>query len=323
MATAEQIKSLIRSHYHNDIGRFQSIALQIAANEAKVGHHKLAKELKDIIEKGSSIQKNTNRNGIDVAPKDEINNILQLKFTSIRKNELVLSQNLAESLEKIINEHKNADKLREYGLTPKRKLLFYGLPGTGKTISAAMLATELNLPIYTIMLDGLMSKYMGETATKLRLVFNYISQNKALYLFDEFDAIGSDRANQNDIGEIKRVLNSFLVFFEEEQSESIVIAATNHIARLDNALYRRFDDLIEFDLPEDNEIRELVKSKLILFRPNFKKWNEIIESSHGLSYAEIANACNDTAKDSILHNNKVISENFLIKSLLNKQKRNS
>lgn len=319
MATAEQIKSLIRSHYNNNIGRFQSIALQIAANEAKVGHHKLAKEIKEIIEKGSPIQQNINRNGLDISAKEELNGILQLKFTSIKKNELVLSKLLSESLDKILNEHRNAAKLREYGLSPKRKLLFHGLPGTGKTVTAAMMATELNLPLYTIMLDGLISKYMGETASKLRLVFNYISQNKAVYLFDEFDAIGSDRAIQNDTGEIKRVLNSFLIFFEEERSESIVIAATNHISRLDKALYRRFDDLIEFDLPKDDEIRKLIKTKLALFKVNISRWNDILDTAKGLSYAEITNACNDTAKEAVLHTKGMISEEFLIKSLANKR----
>lgn len=320
MATAEQIKNLIRAHYQNDTGRFQSISLQIAANEARSGHHKLAKELKSIIDKGSPAQKNFDKNGMSASNSNELDGSLQLKFTSIRKNEIVLSPSVQEHLDKVITEHKSAASLREFGLTPRRKLLFHGLPGTGKTISASMLATELNMPFYAILLDGLMSKYMGETAAKLRAIFNFISNNKAVYLFDEFDSIGSSRGQGNDVGEIKRILNSFLVFFEEEQSNSIVIAATNHVESLDKALFRRFDDIIEFDLPSEDEIKRLIQNKFLLFKFKIHKWSAIYDSAKGLSYAEIVKACDDAAKQAVLNNNKIVDESFLLQSLNSKTK---
>lgn len=318
MATAEQIKNLIRAHYQNDTGRFQSISLQIAANEARSGHHKLAKELKSIIDKGSPVQKNFDKNGMSTSNRDELDGSLQLKFTSVRKNEIVLSPSVQEHLDKVITEHKNSANLREFGLTPRRKLLFHGLPGTGKTISASMLATELNIPFYAILLDGLMSKYMGETAAKLRSIFNFISNNKAVYLFDEFDSIGSSRGQGNDVGEIKRILNSFLVFFEEEQSDSIVIAATNHVESLDKALFRRFDDIIEFDLPGEGEVKRLIENKFLLFKFEVNDWPNIYSAAKGLSYAEIVKSCDDAAKEAVLNNNKIVVEDFLLQSLNNK-----
>ncbi|MDA5133460.1 MULTISPECIES: ATP-binding protein [unclassified Psychrobacter] len=318
MATAEQIKNLVRAHYQNDTSRFQSISLQIAASEARAGHHKLAKELKSIIDKGSPIQNSFDKNGMSLSVKDELSGSLQLKFTSVRKNEIVFSPAVKKHLDKVINEHKNIPSLREFGLTPRRKLLFYGLPGTGKTMSAAMLATELNMPFYAILLDGLMSKYMGETAAKLRSVFNFISNNKAVYLFDEFDSIGAARDSGNDVGEIKRVLNSFLVFFEEEQSDSIVVAATNHIEALDKALFRRFDDIIEFDLPGESEVQRLIQNKFNLFEYKVKDWDAIYCAAKGLSYAVISNACDDAAKEAILNNKKLVDEKFLLQSLKNK-----
>lgn len=318
MATAEQIKNLVRAHYQNDTSRFQSISLQIAASEARAGHHKLAKELKSIIDKGSPIQNSFDKNGMSLSVKDELSGSLQLKFTSVRKNEIVFSPAVKKHLDKVINEHKNIPSLREFGLTPRRKLLFYGLPGTGKTMSAAMLATELNMPFYAILLDGLMSKYMGETSAKLRSVFNFISNNKAVYLFDEFDSIGAARDSGNDVGEIKRVLNSFLVFFEEEQSDSIVVAATNHIEALDKALFRRFDDIIEFDLPGESEVQRLIQNKFNLFEYKVKDWDAIYYAAKGLSYAVISNACDDAAKEAILNNKKLVDEKFLLQSLKNK-----
>lgn len=320
MATAEQIKNLIRAHYQNDTGRFQSVSLQIAANEARSGHHKLAKELKSIIDKGSPIQKNFDKSSMSASNGNELDGSLQLKFASVRKNEIVLSPSVQEHLDKVINEHKNAASLREFGLTPRRKLLFHGLPGTGKTISASMLATELNMPFYAILLDGLMSKYMGETAAKLRAIFNFISNNKAVYLFDEFDSIGSSRGQGNDVGEIKRILNSFLVFFEEEQSNSIVIAATNHVESLDKALFRRFDDIIEFDLPNEDEIKRLIQNKFLLFKFKVNKWSAIYDAAKGLSYAEIVKACDDAAKQAVLNNNNIVDESFLLQSLNSKTK---
>lgn len=318
MATGDQVKNLIRAHYQNDISRFQSVALQIAAYESKKGHHKLAKELKEIIEKGSPIQKNYDKNGMNISQKDDMNGSLQLKFTSVSKHEIVFSETVQNNLDKVINEHKNINSLREFGLSPRRKLLFHGLPGTGKTMSAAMLATELDMPFYAILLDGLMSKYMGETAAKLRAIFNFISNNKAVYLFDEFDSIGSDRSSTNDLGEIKRVLNSFLIFFEEEESESIVVAATNHVQSLDKALFRRFDDIIEFALPGPKEIKCLIENKFMLFDFKVLDWEGVFDSAKGLSYAEISNACDDAAKDAVLNNKNKVVEEFFKKSLKNK-----
>lgn len=318
MATGDQVKNLIRAHYQNDISRFQSVALQIAAYESKRAHHKLAKELKEIIEKGSPVQKNYDKNGMNISQKDDLNGSLQLKFTSVNKHEIVFSETVQNNLNKIINEHKHIHSLREFGLSPRRKILFHGLPGTGKTMSAAMLATELDMPFYAILLDGLMSKFMGETAARLRAIFNFISNNKAVYLFDEFDSIGADRSSTNDLGEIKRVLNSFLIFFEEDDSESIVIAATNHVQSLDKALFRRFDDIIEFALPGQKEIKLLIENKFMLFDFQILNWQEIFDSAKGLSYAEISNACDDAAKDAVLNNGNKVVEDFLKESLKNK-----
>ncbi|MBV7435641.1 ATP-binding protein [Cardiobacteriaceae bacterium TAE3-ERU3] len=320
MATAEQLKNLIRAHYQNDASKFQSVSLQIAASEARAGHHKVAKEIKTIIDKGSPVQKNFDKNAVILSSQNELDGSLQLKFTSVKKNEIIFSERVQQHLEKVIKEHKNISSLREFGLTPRRKLLFHGLPGTGKTMSAAMLATELNMPFYSILLDGLISKFMGETAAKLRSIFNFISNNRAVYLFDEFDSIGSSRGNGNDIGEIKRVLNSFLVFFEEEQSSSIVIAATNHIEALDKALFRRFDDIIEFDLPDEKEIQQLIGNRFSKFNFKVKDWSEIYTASKNLSYAEITKACDDAAKEAILSNNKIIDKKFLLGSLNSKTK---
>jgi len=141
-----------------------------------------------------------------------------------------------------------------------------GPPGTGKTSTARVVAGELGLPLFTVRLDALMTKYMGETAAKLRLVFDQLSDVRGVYLFDEVDALAAERSLGNDVGEIRRVINSFLQFLEEDLSDSIVLAASNHSGLLDRAFFRRFDVTLDFDLPDDAGVRELIVDRLALMR---------------------------------------------------------
>ena len=122
-------------------------------------------------------------------------------------------------------------------------------------MTAAAVAGELGLPLFSIQLDGLITKYMGETAAKLRVVFDAIQATRGVYLFDEFDALGGERGSKNDVGEIRRVLNSFLQFLEQDESDSLVLGATNHAGLLDRALFRRFDAVLEYALPTPEESR--------------------------------------------------------------------
>ncbi len=169
----------------------------------------------------------------------------------------MLSPGTKRKLDRVIREHKAIQVIRSSGLAPRRKLLLSGKPGTGKTLTASALAGELGLPLFVVRLDGLITKFMGETAAKLRLVFETLTQTRGVYLFDEFDSIGSARGLTNDVGEIRRVVNSFLQMVEQDHSDSLVIAATNHVGILDHALFRRFDDVIEYELPDKS--REFIR----------------------------------------------------------------
>ncbi len=170
---------------------------------------------------------------------------------------MALPEALAERLKRVLLEQRQQKRLREHSLSSRRKLLFLGPPGSGKTMTASALAGELHLPLFTIMLEGLITKFMGETAAKLRLVFEAIRQTQGVYLFDEFDALGAHRSQSNDVGEIRRVLNSFLQLLEKDTSQSLIVAATNHPEMLDRALFRRFDDVIEYNLPDAKLAEEI------------------------------------------------------------------
>ncbi len=316
MASAEQLKALLQSHVDGDEARFYSIAMQLAAHEAKLGHGKLAKELRELIDKAKEQGGKGQVRPIPLAkPRGELSGLLSVTYPKLRMKDMVLSSQIGERLERLIKEHTQIRKLRSHGLAPRKKLLLVGPPGTGKTLTASILAGELGLPLFVVRLDSLMTKFMGETAAKLRMIFDAIQQTRGIYLFDEFDSIGSQRGLANDVGEIRRVLNSFLQMVEQDDSDSLLIAATNHPELLDRALFRRFDDVIEYHLPEKQEIIATLKSKLAAFKTSRILWNKAAESAIGLSFGDVTRACEDAIKDTIIHNKEKVTHADLMRSL--------
>ena len=304
MATAEQIKLLIKAHYEDE-EYFRTIALQIAAYEANKGNHILARDIRRIIDKSFEVKKDK------IYIQSESNGLINSQVPRYRQKDLVVNNIIKSRIDRIINEYFNRDKLKRYGFENRRKILLIGPPGTGKTMTASVIANELNLPICTIVMDKTLTKYMGETSVNLRKVFDFISKYPAVYLFDEFDAIGSDRNMENDVGEVRRILNSFLQFIENDDSESIIIAATNNPKLLDNALFRRFDDVIAYELPKVNEIKKLLKNRLGMFYNKELRVEEIVSSLKNLSHAEITKICQDSIKDAILNDKKNVDESVI------------
>lgn len=310
MASGEQVKALLKSYKEGDDARFLAVAMQVAADEARKGHGKLAQEIRELVDAAKSTNVIRKRPGAPIPvlqPRGELAGLLTVGYPKLRLSDMVLESGIRSKLERVLLEQRQEGRLREHGLSARRNLLLIGPPGTGKTMTAAALAGELKLPLFTILLDGLITKYMGETAAKLRLIFDSIQKTKGVYLFDEFDAIGSKRTAQNDVGEIRRVLNSFLQFVEQEDSEGLVVAATNHIDLLDRALFRRFDDVIEYSLPNEERATEVMKERLATLETKGIKWKEVVSASQGLSYAELIRACGDAAKEVVLHNKKQIT----------------
>jgi SpoVK/Ycf46/Vps4 family AAA+-type ATPase len=220
----------------------------------------------------------------------------------------------------VLIEQRQQQNLREHGLKPRRKLLLVGPPGSGKTMTAAALAGELHLPLFTIVLDGLITKFMGETAGKLRLVFDAMQATRGVYFFDEFDAIGARRGERQDVGEIRRVLNSFLQFLEQDESHGLVVAATNHPELLDKALFRRFDDVIEYALPDPVLAQALLQARLDRFDTRGVVWSQAVEQAHNLSQAEIVRAADDAAKTILLRGGKRITSEALVQALMERRR---
>ncbi len=320
MAAADQIKSLIKSFGDGDEEHFFASAMHIAASEARKGHTTFAQELKFLIEKA---RKNRSLSFLDrnktipiSQSKRELHELIEVFQPKIRLSDMILAPDVKVALIKLVNEQRKWEMLRQYNLMPRRKLLLLGPPGCGKTMTAQALAGELGIPVFIMRLDGLISKFMGESIAKLRLIFDAMPDHRGVYLFDEFDSIGSHRNQGQDVGEIKRVLNSFLINIEKDQSNSIIIAATNMPEALDKALFRRFDDIITYPLPIKSEVIDTIKKNLSGFKFSERiNYQNLAKDAEGLNYSDIVRACEETIKEMILHGLKKLKKSDLVTAL--------
>ena len=319
MASADQIKALLRSHVEGDNSHFLAVAMQVAAHEARLGHSRIASEIREIIDDAKrSKSRSWDRTAPAPAarPRGELADLLDVEYPAVTLAHMALSEDLRGRLDRIVEEQEHAQRLRDYDLPIRRKVLLVGPPGSGKTMTAHALAGELGLPLFTVRLDGLITKYMGETIAKLRLVFDAMAEQRGVYLFDEFDSIGSDRGSGDDVGEIRRVLNAFLMYIERDVSLSLVIAATNHPARLDTALHRRFDDIVKLAEPTVPLLETAVSNRLAT-----TAWAKsvdakaIAKAAKGLNFSDAVRAVDEAIKDVVLERTETVTTGDVVRHL--------
>lgn len=319
MTTSRHIVALLQSHIDGDENRFISVATQLAAHEARQGHGKLAQELRELVELAKARGATIGRRGMGpvpiAKPKGELSHLLAARYSDIRLSSMILPSALKRRLDRVLQEQRQQERLRARGLTPRRKLLLVGPPGCGKTMTAAALAGDLKLPLFTVLYEGLIGKLMGETASRLRLIFDAIAVQRGVYFFDEFDAIGTRRSGLNDVGEIRRVLNSFLQLLESDTGSSLIVAATNHPELLDKALYRRFDDVITYELPDQAIMQGILEGHLVPFNLDEVSWHEVLNAAHGMSQADLARAADEAAKVAVLTDTNRITTSALVGAL--------
>ncbi len=314
MATGDQIKSLIRSHFSDEPERFFTIALQLAAHEARQGHAALAHDIRNLID----VERKNNNVRVLSFPVD-LKGLILTEKPDVSKQVMVMRPELEGRINQVILEYRQQQKLKSHGLSHRRKIMLIGPPGTGKTMTAKVLAHELGAYLYTIQIDLLVTKFMGESSAKLRQIFDFMKENHGVYFFDEFDAIAGERSRDDDVGEMRRVLNAFLQFIEQDTSDNVVVVATNNPKLLDKALFRRFDDILYYRKPSDPEKKKLIKNKLIGFMANDFELDDVLESVVDLSHAEIVLACHDAIKTAILADKDEIAASDLCTMLSNRQ----
>ena len=298
----DQILKLVAAHAsHNDI-EFNETVKSIALAERKKGNTAYSISLKRLLSSGITTH------AIDKHPfNEDSKNLFELVSDTRDKDDLILDKNIKKALEEVISEFDNRDKLVKVGLENNRKLLLEGAPGTGKTMTAIALSSELNLPLYRQQTDELIDGILGGTAANLRTVFQIIHNHLGIYLFDEFDSIATQRkVSQNSAdNEMRRALNSLLQFIENDNSQSFIIATTNMKSILDLALFRRFDVVLHYSLP-DQKLRKLMfQRQLEKYKINVPITEDLLNISEGLSQSDIVKVCQKAAKHSILSNEAV------------------
>ncbi len=300
MANAELISELVRAHYTGDQQRFGNLLNQYIASESRAGHVRLAQRLRDLRAESEAADPRIPARPTQLAraPRD-LEHVLSVGYSDVHLSDLVLTDENHRALRRIITEQRAVDTLAAHGLRPRRRLLLHGPPGCGKTMTAQAIAGELRLPIIRVRLEIIFSRYLGETAATLTDIFAEASRIRGVYLFDEFDALGRTRLDDNDIGEVKRVVTTFLQLLDTtDDTASILVAATNVGASLDRALFRRFDDVLELAGPTPEQSADLLTRLMRQWKA--KPDAATRQAASGLSFADIHAATDDVLKDTIL-----------------------
>lgn len=310
MANSNQILSLIKSHLEGNDKRFRELAMQIATSEAKSGHLVLSRSITDLLKKYEDHIVSHSF----IPLNNDVTDLVTQSRESCKMCDLVCSEEIKDKINRVLREYVNRQLLAENNLCNRSRILLSGPSGTGKTMTASVIANELNLPLFIVRMEKIITKYMGETSLKLSKVFDLMSRVRGVYLFDEFDALGMQRGTENEVGEMRRVLNSFLQMMERKDSESLVIAATNNASVLDQALFRRFDDLIEYSLPSKKMIVELIQNIFSQLKYDNLSYERLADKLFGRSQAEITMICRDAFKESIL-DGKQLTEDMILNAI--------
>ena len=302
MARADLLKQLFRAYRESDRESFVDVARSIADEERKKHHPALANELFRILNNGVVGAAPSLKGAFQPPPRDDEKKaaLLEIRHPDRYFREMVLHAGAQEILLKVMREFRQWDILEANGLRPSHKLLFCGPPGCGKTATAEVIASELGLPLVYVRFDSIVSSLLGETASNLRKVFEYIHEDTWVVLFDEFDAIGRSRDDATEHGEIKRVVNAFLQMLDNFHGRSLLIAATNFEQALDPALWRRFDEVVRFERPTAGQVEELMKKRLNPVMNSKVSTKQYIAELDGATFADVERIATDVLKSCAL-----------------------
>ncbi len=324
MSYKDSLKKMIHAHRTGHQEVFTAAAREIIALERERGHNRVADELEKALVNGFSTEKKMSplpKNGvhfsgssksIPLSKGDQIP-LIEIREPRFTYDDIILNTSTKHRLHRIIHEQTHRSELANYGLQPINKILFYGPPGCGKTLAANVISGLLGWQMLYARFDSIISSYLGETSTNLRRVFDFGSNDLFVLFFDEFDAIGKSRDIDQEVGELKRVVNSFLQMIDNFRGDTIIITATNHENLLDSALWRRFDEVVYFPMPSQKEIAELLKLRLRNVRIRDFIPEHLAANFANLSYSDITHICVDSIKKMILdHRTQLTKQDVLI-----------
>ncbi|WP_043388705.1 AAA family ATPase [Archangium violaceum] len=319
---ADILRLLLQSHANGDETSFRKAALQLAASESAAGHVRVAEDIRAIIAKLPATSVRRTGPVVDIAaPRGELADVLEGGHRDERLRDIVLRAEVRDLLLRVLSENRSRGRLERFGVSPRRRLLFHGAPGCGKTLAAAVLAGEMGLPLMTVRFDALFSRFLGATAVQLRAIFAEMPRRPGVYLFDEFDSVAKARGDSQDVGEMNRVVTAFLQLVDADASGSILVAATNHVELLDRAVFRRFDVIVPFDKPSREQLVALLQLRLGTLGLDEQQAQRLAGSAEGWSFADVARACDDAVRTMALDDRERISERDVVAALAELKRR--
>jgi SpoVK/Ycf46/Vps4 family AAA+-type ATPase len=318
MARGELMKKLLGSYGRDD--EFRAVAEQIIREEENKNNRVLAKSLRQTLE-GSPRRSTVAKVLAPLIPFPEAaSDFVERVEPQHTKNDIILSQTNTRLLLSLVQEFRRADDIRSHGLLVRSKLLFCGPPGCGKTLCAEVFAAEVGLPLFVVKLDRLISSYLGETATNVRKIFEFARKQPCVLFFDEFDALARSRDDSGEHNELRRVVNSLLLFIDRIQPKGFLIAATNLDQSLDPAIWRRFDEVVWFEKPNRPMIERFLRHKFKNV-PTKLDFSIRLKAMEGYSYAEIDRLCTQAIRTMIIDRRKQIEESDLDRAIEDETRR--
>lgn len=296
MARSDLLIDLVQAGIRNDQKLFRQIVEALAAEERAKQHHILADRLaSQLRENGRTSHRSPNH--LDEQLRDLLFQLAPQRSLA----DLILPDTVSRAISEVVEEHRRGELLRSYNLEPRHRILLAGPPGNGKTALAEAVANSVMVPLIVVRYEGIIGSYLGETASRLRKVFDFVRSIPCVLFFDEFDVLGKERGDVHETGEIKRVVSSLLLQIDELPSYVIVVTATNHAELLDKAVWRRFQLRLHLPMPEKLQIEDWLR--------RFENRNhvslgvelsEVVDELGTLSFAELEDFGSDILRHYVL-----------------------
>lgn len=318
MARGELMKKLLASYGRDE--EFRAVAEQIITEEEKKNNKVLARSLRQSLDAGPPRKSRPKALAPLIPFPEAAGDFIEFIEPTRNKQDIVLSAENVRIFIGLLREFRSADEIRRRALEVRSKLLFCGPPGCGKTLCAEVFAAELGLPLYVVKIDRLISSYLGETATNIRKIFEFARKQPTVLFFDEFDALARARGDEGEHNELRRVVNSLLIFIDRIRPKGFMIAATNLDQSLDPAIWRRFDEVVWFECPDDRMIGRFLDMKFKNVAVEFEPKKHIPDLK-GYSYAELDRICQQAIKASIIDKRKKVGEPDFMNGISDERRR--
>lgn len=314
----ELMKKLLASYGRDE--EFRAVAEQIIEEEEGKNNRSLARTLRKTLEQGPTGSERPRALAPLIAFPHAASDFIERVEPEHDRGDIILSPRNIGLFAGLLREHRHAEEVRRHGLKVRSKLLFCGPPGCGKTLCAEVFAAELGLPLFVVKLDALISSYLGETAGNVRKIFEFAQKQPCVLFLDEFDALARSRDEAGDHNELRRVVNSLLLFIDRMTPRGFLVAATNLDESLDPAIWRRFDEVVWFDRPNRRMASRYLTMKFKNVRTNFAP-DELASEMDGFSYAEIERVCVQAIKEAIIGCRKTTTREDVLSAVADERRR--